>query len=1198
MFTDGLDENALNWVKQESEENKLQSVTSEKVVYDSLPKSPLSGHMSNILSPHVLPPLKFHSSLLTPRHLASTLNVHDDEDGDYEKEQYAESMASVTDETDGCYSEECSGSDTMKTTDELNSDNDMVGRENVGVGGHSGLGSRHCTSINRGAIQENLRIQVPLSSVERCAKGQMSGYSHTKFTPGSNTQPCEQTNRSVNYVTPGGITPSGIRMNHVVDLGTPSAPPILDAGDEDFQSSVESKQERPSWTAEETDPAAYGISTNNEMKVLNEAEEHPADWRSQSGTNNNFVDRESNAGQDQIAPQSSYWQTNPLDHSPSYATSGQFAWQTLIAYDACIRLCLHAWARGCTEAPEFLRDECLVLRSAFGIHKFLLQPRAIRPTESAPSKNTEQRIPPKAKKVAGKLRVEVRKLRMIPRRKLKSTYSQLGLMYVQAGAEYVKQVSSLVKNGLHSLRRNSFSETSEETVSCLFQLRSSLEDTNEQSSVVCLHPGTGDFHIFFPESQGDALLLEVQDSSKCVQGRATISVSALTDNPNERVRWWTLFHDDHECVGKVQLSIGNTMTSDDSNPIKSGPVVETLAYDLLLEAALRAQQFHSRNLRVHGYWRWLLTEFADYYGVSDSYAKLRYLSHVMGVATPIKDCLELVYELLVPVIKAKSDKSLTRQEKSILLDCETQVESLLAKVFENYKSLDENSPTGLTDMLGPTPESAAPALAPAVQIFTLLHDILVEDAQTTLRNYLQTAAWKRCKMHMAETDEFVSSNSEGLLMDPITLSTAYSRMKNLCITISNEIKADIKIHDEHILPSSIDLSNIAAAVYSTELSSRVKCFLAALPPCNPSPYVNELLIATSDFERDLESWNISAIHGGLNSRNLFHDYIMVWVQEMQLSLLDLCKAEKVPWSGANTNHSTSSFAENMYEKIKDNLVGYEVVMNRWPQYSLILENAVAHVERAIIKAMEKQYSDILTPLKDSIPKRLNVQVQKLTRRQSTAIYFVPSQLGIFLNTIKRIIDVLHCRVEDILKSWASYLHLNGDKKSCGEQMNEITVLLRTKYKNYMQAIVGKLMTNMQASRNTRLKRILEETREEDGETEVRERMQMLSSQLMECISNLHEVFASRIFIAICRGFWDKMGQTVLSFLEGRKENRVWYKGSYYALGILDDTFASQMQRLQGNALQEKDLDPPRSVVEARSILCSDTSNSVDPYYNF
>lgn len=41
------------------------------------------------------------------------------------------------------------------------------------------------------------------------------------------------------------------------------------------------------------------------------------------------------------------------------------------------------------------------------------------------------------------------------------------------------------------------------------------------------------------------------------------------------------------------------------------------------------------------------------------------------------------------------------------------------------------------------------------------------------------------------------------------------------------------------------------------------------------------------------------------------------------------------------------------------------------------------------------------------------------------------------------------------------------------------------------------------------------------------------------------------------------------------------------LQILDDTFASQMQQLLGNALQEKDLEPPRCIMEVRSILCKD-----------
>ncbi|CAL0315953.1 unnamed protein product [Lupinus luteus] len=895
-------------------------------------------------------------------------------------------------------------------------------------------------------------------------------------------------------------------------------------------------------------------------------------------------------------------------HTPNlsyYNTScnSQYAWQTLITYDACIRLCLQAWAGGCTDAPEFLKDECLALRSAFGLNEFLLKPRGVKPTEGRSTMNSEQTVPLKVK-VVGKIRVEVKKLRIIPRRKLNSAFSQRGSVYMQAGMLYIQHVSSLVKIGINSMKSASLSVASEEPLYCLIQLKSTTEENeSEPCSAIFLRPGSGDYHDFFPESQGDALLLEVQDSKKAVQGQARIPISSLSDNPSDRIRWWPIYHDDNECVGKIQLSIGSTMTSDENNHIKSALVIETQAYDLLMEGAICAQHFNSRNLRLSGTWKWLLDAFADYYGVSDSYAKLRYLLHVMNVATPTKDCLELVRELLEPLIKARSERSLTRQERSMLLDCETQIESLIATVFENYKSLDETSPSGLTEHIGPASVSAAPALEPAIQVYCSLHDILSVDAQTILRNYLRTAARKRCRKHMMETDEFVSSTSEGYLIDTITISTAYLKMKNLCVSIRNEIQADINIHGQHtihgqhIFPSSIDLTNITAAVYSTELCKRLKTFLAAWPPSSPQPHVNELLVATADFERDLDSWNISPVQGGVDSRNLFHNYITgVWIQDMQLSLLDFCKAEKVPWSGVITNHSTSPFTEEIYEKIKDNLIQYEVVCNRWPQYSLYLESAVANVERAIMKSLEKQYSDILTPLKDSIPKRLHFQVQKLARRQSATAQLVPNQLGIFLNTVKRILDVLHCRVEDILKSWASCLPVMGDNKKAlfGEQMNGITVLLRTKYKTYLQAIISNLVSNMQGNRSTRLKRILEETTEADGEGEVRERMQLLNSQLVDFISNLHEVFTSHIFIAICRGLWDRMGQIVLKFLEGRKENRIWYTGSCYALGILDDTFASQMQRLRGNALQEKDIEPPRSVIEARSILCKDTTNATDP----
>ncbi|WMV39524.1 hypothetical protein MTR67_032909 [Solanum verrucosum] len=1182
MFTEGLDESAINWIKQGSEVKQSCSSNTRSPLSEKLddrypiPRSPLACYTPNS---HVLPPLKFHSGLLKPLNtVALSVDSNDDDcDFDYDDEEIeSESVASASEELNGHYSEE--------------EEEEALSTNSCQIKG-AGMSNRNGSTLNRGVLQGNLRIEVPGNA--------------RRFTEGSGQKAqilgipsClrEKVQPHSAYATPVG---------KLIDLGTPSAPPIVDIGADEANSEL-----------------ASGLSTSgglagtahNSMKAFSETPEES--WygnglgiseglsRTQDSNRINIpnVAQVLSETESRGGDKASVIETNALPYSqqgnsvgfPSRYDTSQNGWQVLLAYDACIRLCLNAWARGCVEAPEFLRDECQMLRNAFCLQKLLLQPRCMQTTVSI-HKTNGQTLPLKVRKLVGKVRVEVRKLRIVPKRKLKSTDSMRGAISLHAGADYVRHVSLLVKNGINSLKIHSSLLTCEESFRCLVLLKSSTEDTKfEPNSAVTLIPGSGDHHDFFPENQGDALLLEVQDMKKSTLGRTSIPVSAVADNNNDKIRWWPIYHDDNECVGKVQLSINCTITTDETTQVKSGPIAETLAYDLLLEASMRAQQFCARSLRSGEPWNWLLTEFSEYYGVTDTYTRLRYLSYVMDVATPTKDCLELIHELLVPVMKARSDRSMTRQEKSLLLDCETEIEGLLATVFENYKSLDESCPTGLADMSAPIPETAAPALAPTVQIYTLLHDILAQDAQMTLRNYIQTAAAKRCRKHMMETDDFLSINLDGFVMDSVTISTAYSKMKNLCSNISNEIQADIKIHNQHILPSSIDLSSITASVYSTELCKRLKNFLAAWPPSSPSPHVNELLIAAADFERNLDSWNISLVQGGVDSRGLFHSYIMVWIEDMQLHLLELCKAEKVLWSGVVTNYSTSPFAEEMFEKTKQMLTEYEVVINRWPQYTIILENAVANVERAIIKAMEKQYNEILTPLKDSIPKKLGMQVQKLARRQSTTLYSIPNQLGTFLNTIKRILDVLHCKLEDILKSWASYLPANGEKKSnFGEQLNGVTVLLRTKYKNYMQAIIIKLASNTQSNRCTRLQRILEETKETDGEAEIREKLQMLNSQLSDSISNLQEVFTSAIFVAICRGYWDKMGQIILKFLEGRKENRVWYSGSYHALGVLDDIFASQMQRLQGNALQEKDIEPPRSIVEARAILCRDTSNCPD-----
>lgn len=55
-------------------------------------------------------------------------------------------------------------------------------------------------------------------------------------------------------------------------------------------------------------------------------------------------------------------------------------------------------------------------------------------------------------------------------------------------------------------------------------------------------------------------------------------------------------------------------------------------------------------------------------------------------------------------------------------------------------------------------------------------------------------------MHLAETDEFVSSSNGSTTMDSVTLSTCYQKMKSLCLNFKNEIFTDIEIHNQNVLP--------------------------------------------------------------------------------------------------------------------------------------------------------------------------------------------------------------------------------------------------------------------------------------------------------------------------------------------------------------------------------------------------------------
>ncbi|XAR73471.1 hypothetical protein NMG60_11007444 [Bertholletia excelsa] len=925
---------------------------------------------------------------------------------------------------------------------------------------------------------------------------------------------------------------------------------------------------------------------------------------------------------------------------PKFPASGLGPWYSVISYDACVRLCLYSQDLGCKKGPRFfLQNHCAVLRDAFCLHHVLLQPEKELLKKTSPEINSQEEYL-KPKKTLGKMKVQVRKVKMavdqpvgcsfsslkpqtvkleslqlrmgnvkstlssgwetirrvrvVPHIPVNSSYLNQSLAYLHAGSRYIKEVSGLLKAGVTSLRKSSSSrEAVQETYVCSLRLRSSSVD-----DTVRMQPGSAETLVFLPDGNGDDLIIEVHDSKGMYCGRVVAQMAVIAEDSGEKLRWWSIYQEPkHELVGRVQLYANYSTSQEENSRLKCGSVAETVAYDLVLEAAIKAQQFQQRKLWLHDEWKWLVMEFASFYGVSDAYTKLRYLSYVMDVATPTADCLSLVYELLEPVVrKTKVKGSLSHQENRMLGDVRDHLEEILALVFENYKSLDESSLSGMADIIKPPTGVAALALNPALELYYLMHDPLTPEAQLKLCRYFQTAAKKRSRRNLLETDEFIKNNNGSTLIDSNTLSLAYQKMKCHCLSVKNEIFTDIKIHDQQVLPSFLELPDLSSSIYSVDLCNRLSEFLVACPPTGPSPPVAELVMAVADFQKDLASWNINPIKGGVDAKELFHPYITRWVHDKRHSLLESCKLDKVNWSSTGTQDSRTPFVDDMYDQLKQTLKEFDFIICRWPDYAFILESAIADVQKAIVETLDKQYADVLAPLKENLsPIKFGLKYVQKMAKGTPCIYDVPKELGILMSSLKRMLDILQPKIEAQLKLWESYMPKNSIK-ALGERISETTVMLRTKFRNYRQAIVEKLAENTRAQSETKLKKIIQDCKEGVEESNIQNRMQSLKNLLVKTIDDLHSVFETQLFIVICQGLWDSMGQDVLRFLENRKENESWYNSSRVAVSILDETFTSQMRRLLGNALRKKDLELPRSIKELHLILCKDAVNHNDNNY--
>lgn len=195
----------------------------------------------------------------------------------------------------------------------------------------------------------------------------------------------------------------------------------------------------------------------------------------------------------------------------------------------------------------------------------------------------------------------------------------------------------------------------------------------------------------------------------------------------------------------------------------------------------------------------------------------------------------------------------------------------------------------------------------------------------------------------------------------------------------------------------------------------------------------------------------SPVKGGVNAKELFHGYITIWIKEKRVALLELCKPDKVhyfmqnavsryflqgdlcwifpnkyyfqvKWSSMQTAHSTTPFVDDIYSRVKETLNEYDIIISRWPEYTIFLESvcsrlslcfvihwclylfsglaceqAIADVEKAVVESLEKQYADVLSPLKDySMPIKIGLKYVQKFAKGTVCPYVVSSEVSYFL----------------------------------------------------------------------------------------------------------------------------------------------------------------------------------------------------------
>ena len=644
------------------------------------------------------------------------------------------------------------------------------------------------------------------------------------------------------------------------------------------------------------------------------------------------------------------------------------------------------------------------------------------------------------------------------------------------------------------------------------------------------------------------------------------------------------------------------------------------AYDFALGAALRALGFTRRRLTIHGQWQTLLDELAKGHGVSETYTSLRYIQHLLAVATPTADCLSLIRDHLKLALRRQADGSLGSTEGQMLNGIRSAVMTLVCVCLANYKSLDESEFRGITESIPPI--VPAPALDVSLELFKALQrdpsssgalEILTENITSAAR-----ACFKKNKAVLVNEKRKLAVNNKDLV------TQLYVAIGELCVALKNELETDRVIQSASEFPGGFSLPALSADMYCTEVAATFKDALDACPPSGPpSTDVLDCIERSCNLQASASIEEKDGQRMGapkLDTRKIFQPHIDGWITAAQRRLEVRCVAV------LTTKGIVGPAIEEAYIAMNDALHGFERIVTRWPDQALALERVLVSAERLLIKQIAESVEHLhvgiankedgdgksskptlrakgnwmnkFGSMKDgvaSVAKRtqqVSQQVSKRLSRGDAAHNGIPPALAAALNALKSM-EIRRADEEKVgqrLMTWA----VNGGSAGAdelGHGLTETLGELRAHYNGYLRRAVHGVYSCGPSLRE----KLCKAKPKQEVEPVVAPVLAYIDGIKVSLDKKLPQ---RRAMVGVLRGLWDSIGAECLAFYEeDLRTNSTWHKRvlASAAVDIVSDKIQDIIREFLVHDVHDKDVEPPSSVAKLQAFSSSNTRDSVQLY---